>query len=253
VTDRPRNRRELFERNGYVVVEGLLAPDEIAWYQDVYDRLLSGEIDAGMRRGDLGAGTESRKEHVENITQIMWPSDLVEGLGESVAYERALAVAREILGEDVGFDFDMLIDKAPGTDTPTPWHQDIAYWLDLPDRRAASCWIALDPATVESGCMWFLPGSHREPPRPHRAAGPGGALQCDPPESGAVAVPLAPGSCTLHAGATMHYSRGNTTSDHRRALIVNFRPQAMVEHERARGFDHGKSAPGRDNRNPQTR
>jgi ectoine hydroxylase-related dioxygenase (phytanoyl-CoA dioxygenase family) len=251
VTTAPR--RERFERDGYVVVEGLLGPDEIAWYWDVYDRLLSGEIDAGVRRGDLGAAAERRQEHVENITQIMWPSDLVEGLRESAAYERARAVAREVLGDDVVVDFDMLIDKAPGTDTPTPWHQDWAYWPDLPDRRAASCWIALDRATVESGCMWFLPGSHREPLRPHRSSGPGGALECDPPDSGAVAVPLEPGSCTFHDGGMLHYSRGNTTAGHRRALIVNLRPRAMVEYERARGIEHGRRGPGRDNLNPLTR
>jgi phytanoyl-CoA hydroxylase len=68
-----------------------------------------------------------------------------------------------------------------------------------------------------------------------------------------VAVPLAPGSCTFHAGATLHSSRGNTTGGHRRALIVNSRPRAMVELERSRGFDHGKSGPGRENRNAGTR
>jgi phytanoyl-CoA hydroxylase len=246
-------RQQDFTRDGYGVVEALLGPDEISWYREVYDRLLSGEVDSGSRRGDLGADGDRRREGVENITQIMWPSDMVDGLSESVAYRRALEIAREILGEDVAFDFDMLIDKAPGTDTPTPWHQDCAYWLDLPDRRAASCWIALDEATVDNGCMWFVPGSHREELRPHRSAAPGGALQCDPPESGAVAVPLAPGSCTFHAGGTLHFSRGNTTAGHRRALIVNFRPQAMVEYERSRGFDHGKSRPGRENRNVETR
>jgi hypothetical protein len=51
----------------------------------------------------------------------------------------------------------------------------------------------------------------------------------------------------------MHYTRGNSTPGHRRALIVNFRPRAMVEYERARCFDHGKSEPGRENRNVRTR
>ena len=101
--------------------------------------------------------------------------------------------------------------------------------------------------------MWFVPGSHEGPLQPHRPTGPGAALECDPPASGAAAVPLDPGSCTFHAGATLHYSRGNTTAGHRRALIVNFRPLAMVEYERDRGFDHGKSGPGRENRNLGTR
>jgi phytanoyl-CoA hydroxylase len=243
-----------FDRDGFVAVEGLLRPGEIGWYREVYERLLSGSIDVGRRRSDLGAGAEPARGAVENITQILWPSDSLPQLLSSPAYERALAGARELLGDDAAFDFDMLIDKAPGTNTPTPWHQDCSYWIDLPDRRAASCWIALDEATVDNGCLWFVPGSHRLPVRPHHSAGKGGgALECDGDEAEGVPVPLSAGSCTFHHGATMHYSRGNSTPDRRRALIVNFRPKAMVELERARGFDHGKDAPGRENRNPLTR
>lgn len=247
-------RAATFDRDGFVAVPGLLRPPEIEWYRALYERFLSRAIDVGRRRSDLGAGAPTRRPGVENITQVMWPSDSVPELLSSPAYARALEVAREILGDDLAFDFDMLIDKAPGTATPTPWHQDCAYWIDLPDRRAVSCWIALDDATVENGCLWFVPGSHRRPVRPHRPAGKGGgALECDGTEAEGMAVPLAAGSCTFHHGGTMHYSRGNSTAGRRRALIVNFRPQAMVEFERTRGFDHGRDAPGRENRNPLTR
>ena len=247
-------RAEIFDREGFLAVPGLLLPPEVEWYRAVYDRFLSGAIDVGRRRSDLGAGAPAQRPGVENITQVMWPSDSAPELRSSPAYDRALAVAREILGGDLAFDFDMLIDKAPGTATPTPWHQDCACWIDLPDPRAASCWIALDEATVDNGWLWFVPGSHRLPMRPHRSAGRGGgALECDGAESEGVAVPLPPGSCTFHHGGTMHYSRGNTTTRRRRALIVNFRPQAMIDLERAHGFDHGKDEPGRANRNPRTR
>lgn len=195
-----QTRAERFEGDGYVQVAGLLRSDETSWYKEICDRLLSGEIEAGGWRSDLGAGAPRQDHGVENITQIMWPSELVDGLRGSPAYERALAVAREIQGDDMAFDFDMMIDKAPGTLTETPWHQDGAYWIDLPDRRAASAWIALDDSTVDNGCLWFVPGSHAQEVRPHRAAGPSGALCCDPPEPGAVAVPLEAGSCTFHAG-----------------------------------------------------
>jgi len=246
-------RAARFERDGFLAVRDLLQPAEVDEYLRLYDRFLSGEIAVGARRADLGAGRASVRPGVENITQIMWPSDSVPELGAGPAHRRALALARELLGEDASFDFDMLIDKAPRTLTPTPWHQDLAYWIDLPDRRAASCWIALDPAGVDNGCLWFVPGSHRLSLRAHRPSGGGGALECDATEAEGVAVPLRPGSCTFHAGGTLHYSRGNSTDGHRRALIVNFRPRAMVELERARGFDHGKDAPGRENRNPLTR
>jgi phytanoyl-CoA hydroxylase len=247
-------RAGVFDRDGFVTVPGLLAPAEIEWYRAVYERFLSGAIDTGRRRSDLGAGAEPQRPGVENIVQILWPSESLPELLSSPAYVRALGVARELLGEDAAFDFDMLIDKAPRTLTPTPWHQDCAYWIDLPDRRAASCWIALDDATIDNGCLWFVPGSHRRPVRPHRSAGRGGgALECDASESEGQPVPLGAGSCTFHHGGTLHYSRGNATSERRRALIVNFRPRAMVDLERERGFDHGKDAPGRENRNSLTR
>ena len=32
----------------------------------------------------------------------------------------------------------------------------------LSEPRILSCWIALDDATVENGCMHVVPGSHRD-------------------------------------------------------------------------------------------
>jgi ectoine hydroxylase-related dioxygenase (phytanoyl-CoA dioxygenase family) len=53
-------------------------------------------------------------------------------------------------------------------------------------------------------------------------------------------MPLQPGGAGLHMGRTLHYSRGNTTGTNRRAYILNFRPRAMIEYERAQGFTHGR-------------
>jgi phytanoyl-CoA hydroxylase len=248
------DKRAELERDGYIAVDDLLSLQEVAWYLALYDKILSGEIDAGQWRSDLDSGSTKKRDGVENITQVMWPSELIPNLSTSPAYERALHFVRQLLGDDMAFDFDMLIDKAPGTETPTPFHQDMAYWIDLPDRRALSCWIALDEATRDNGCMWFAPGSHRSPLRKHRSHGKsGGALECDGTEAECVCVPLRPGCCTFHSGGVVHYSRGNSTAGHRRALIINFRPAAMIQLEREQGFDHGKTQNVRENKNVRTR
>jgi len=113
----------------------------------------------------------------------------------------------------------------------------------VPDKRAVSIWIALDEATLDNGCMWYGRGTHLLPLRAHRRAGsnPSAALECDATEAEMQAIPLAPGSAGLHAGRTLHYSRGNSTATLRRAYIMNFRPAAMVAEMRARGFDHGRA------------
>ena len=171
----------------------------------------------------------------------MWPSDFRPELLEMSYHQKALDIGKQLMGDDLEMDFDMLINKSPHTNTITPWHQDEAYWLNVPDKRAASCWLSLDHATLESGCMWFVAGSNLKEVRPHTfAAKKGGALMCAASEQEAIAIELKPGSCTFHHGRTLHYSRGNSTDAQRRAFIVNFRPAEMIRYERANGFDHGR-------------
>ncbi len=235
-----------FKENGYLVIENIIDADSIKYYQKIYQDFLSGKIDSGKNRSDLGDQLGDNKA-VENITQIMWPCDFVKDILNKPYHQNAKKLAQMLLGSDLEMDFDMLIDKAPQTNTPTPWHQDAAYWLALPDSRAVSCWMALDDATIDNGCMWYVPKSHLQPIRTHRFAGKdGGALICDCAENEGIAIEIKAGSCILHDGRTLHYSRGNKTDSHRRAYIVNFRPKAMIELERARGFDHGRSGNAAD-------
>jgi phytanoyl-CoA hydroxylase len=236
-----QDRVNFFLKEGYLVIKNIINQAEVEVYRDIYNRFLNGSIHTGKNRSDLGYGLgESGK--TENITQIMWPSDFVPTLLDMTYHKSTLSIAKQILGEDIEMDFDMLINKAPLTNTKTPWHQDAAYWINMPDKRAASCWLALDEATIDNGCMWYVPGSHLKELRPHRFAGKeGGALMCDATESEGIYVELQPGSCIFHHGGTLHYSRGNSTDKNRKALIVNFRPEKMIEMEREQGFDHGRS------------
>mgnify|MGYP001823991498 FL=1 len=226
----------LFHEQGYLVVHNLIEGDMIRSYQKIYDDFISGVIDVGLNRRDLKGEDGNPKS--ESITQIMVPSKHYPELLVSEYYQKTKAVSRMLLGQDLEIDFDMFINKAPYSDAPTPWHQDCAYWIEMPDKRAVSAWMPLDEANLENGCMWYVPGSHLLPMRKHASTAKNGALVCEGHEAEAVSVPLKPGSCVFHHGATVHYSRGNTTGKNRRAMIVNLRPQVMIEYERNRGFDH---------------
>lgn len=227
---------EFFQENGYLVVRDLIDRETVLAYRKIYDEFVSGAIDVGSNRRDLKGKDGISKS--ESITQIMVPSRHYPALQDSEYYQKIRSIARELLGEDLEIDFDMFINKAPHSDAPTPWHQDCAYWIDMPDKRAVSAWMPLDEAYLDNGCMWYVPGSHLKPMRKHASTAKNGALICEGNEKEATAVPLSPGSCVLHHGGTVHYSRGNTTSDIRRAMIVNLRPQQMIDFERNQGFDH---------------
>ena len=228
-----------YHRDGYLRVDAIVDATEVARLIARLEPLFVGEVDTGNQRIDLGDFSEVKTEG-ERIVQVMLPSDFVPGLRDGPYFTRTLAAARQLLGEDMALDMEMLMDKPPHSATETPWHQDAAYWLpEMPDRRSLSVWLALDPADVDNGCMWYVPGSHREPTRRHRWAGPRSAtLATDVAGGEGVPVPLRPGDCIFHDGHMLHHTAGNTTDRRRRALIVNYRSRGMIDWERERGFDH---------------
>lgn len=228
--------KEEFLKKGFSKLPCLIPFSEVAYLKGIYDGILNDKQRTLGLRSDLG-GQEDDEDKVEKITQIMRPSWVEPKFIERTVYKLALDYAKKIFGKDMELDFDMLINKAPFTNTPTPWHQDAAYWIKLPDKRSVSCWIALDDVFEDNGCMWFIPKKEGKI-LPHKLSTKGGALQCEADINKAQSVPLKAGGCTFHDGFTLHFSGGNITHFQRRALILNFRPKAMIEMEREQGIDH---------------
>ena len=230
-----KENKIFFEENGYLKLINILDTKQVAFYDKVYSDFINNKYNVGNLRYDLSGEQNNNKEL---ITQIMLPSKILPSLNQKSMHDIGLKLARFLLGEDIILDFDMLINKAPHTNKETPWHQDAAYWIDMPDKRALSIWFSIDKATIDNGCMWYTPKSHLSPVREHSQPTKGGALQCEGSEKESVSIPLNPGSCVIHHGKTLHYSRGNSTNNNRRAFILNYRPKKMVEFERKNGYDH---------------
>ena len=231
-----------FVAHGFAVVRQVASPEELDVYRKMHDDMQSGVL-ATPGRHDLGSHGGERDDGLENVGQIMWPSDLVEGARDGPLHARAFGLSKALLGEDMVFDFDMLIFKDADTKTETPWHQDEAYWpAGMRDKRAITMWTALDAATTANGAMWYIRGSHKGPLLDHRPAAEGAhILQTDSVTEGtpgAECVELEAGDAVLWHGRTAHYSRGNSTDTARRTFIVNYRPESMVQFERSNGFDH---------------
>src|SRR5439155_15894504 len=102
-------------------------------------------------------------------------------------------------------------------------------WDQCMVSYAFNLWIPLQQATMENGCMQFVPGSHRLPVLTHHCIGNDSRVHGlevdDVPEADkslAVACPLPPGGCTIHHNRTLHYTGPNTSDIPRRAYILGF-------------------------------
>jgi ectoine hydroxylase-related dioxygenase (phytanoyl-CoA dioxygenase family) len=214
-----------FQENGFLAIERITTDEEVAWLRGIYDRLFNERI--GEEEGkyfDLGG--PRAHEGKEVLPQVLGPERTFPELRETIYFRNARKLASQLLGadrEEVNGGGHMIL-KPAGYGRETPWHQDEAYWDPTIEYRSLSIWLPLDPATVESGCMQFIPGSHRSQVRRHRHIDNDPSVhglvtdEVDP--SQAVACPIPVGGATFHHCRIMHYAGPNTTDRPRRAYIL---------------------------------
>jgi ectoine hydroxylase-related dioxygenase (phytanoyl-CoA dioxygenase family) len=216
---------DFYHREGYLVLDAITTPEEVKWMRGIYDRLF--ETRAGREVGgqfDLGGTDEEGKEAV--LPQILNPSKYAPELKDGLFRTNALAIAKQLLGPEAEASGEHAIFKPARTGAETPWHQDEAYWNPDLDYTSFSLWIPLQEATLENGCMQFVPRSHlhqvmthhtiNHDPRIH-------GLEADEFDtSNSVACPIPAGGATIHHNRILHYAGPNTSDIPRRALILIF-------------------------------
>ncbi|MEX0654369.1 MAG: phytanoyl-CoA dioxygenase family protein [Phycisphaeraceae bacterium] len=216
-----------FQEQGYLAIDRITSDAEVAHLREVYDRIFAER--AGREEGnqfDLAGTDEDGKE--AHLPQILNPAKYAPELLETELLANAQAIAQQLLGPDARAGFAHAIFKPARHGAPTPWHQDAAYWNPNFIHRSISVWVPLQEATLENGCMHFVPRSHEmeivrhqsinNDPRVH-------GLELHPDEmhhaDNAVACPLPPGGATFHGGYMLHYTPPNRSDIPRRALILS--------------------------------
>jgi ectoine hydroxylase-related dioxygenase (phytanoyl-CoA dioxygenase family) len=122
---------------------------------------------------------------------------------------------------DARLYWEQAVAKPPQARTELPWHQDNGY-TPLDPEEYVTCWLALDDADVDNGCLWVIPGSHRHGTVRHRnGAGPF-RVGHDGPAADGVPVPVRRGSVLVFSSLLLHRSGPNTTDRPRRAWIIQF-------------------------------
>ena len=117
-------------------------------------------------------------------------------------------------------------------DNPTSWHVDDPNW-SFHSPKAISIWIALDDATLQNGCLYYLPGSHKLTNYEKKGHfGPNmGALFDEYPdfrEIEPIAAEMRAGSAGFHNGLTAHAAGPNMTPYPRRAMTCIYMPDGAT-------------------------
>ncbi len=138
-----------------------------------------------------------------------------------------LVPASQLLGGAVRFWHDQLFCKPPHHGGVVAWHQDFSYWTRTRPMAHLTCWIGLDDASRDNGCLHYVPRSHRWPLLPITGlAGGMDAIQSvltdDQREQfRPVPIELKKGEATFHHPLLVHGSYENRTDRPRRGVVIN--------------------------------
>ncbi len=147
-----------FEREGYLVVPDALTMTEVNTLRDDAARICRGEL--GPVRGVTPAlPTESDEAVMQRYLCIHFPHKLSDVMVRTLAHPAIVEVLTHIIGPNVKCMQSMLFIKPAGKPGQA-WHQDEDF-IPTRDRTLTGAWIAMDRATIENGCLWVLPGSHK--------------------------------------------------------------------------------------------
>ncbi|MDG2307066.1 MAG: phytanoyl-CoA dioxygenase family protein [Candidatus Binatia bacterium] len=200
---------ETFRERGFVNVGQIFTDDELATISGEYDRLVTFEAQT------LG-----------NETDGVYPYRAMLNFRSAtlrtfVNHPEMLGLVAQVIGPDVRFWWDQGINKAPGSGSLIPWHQDNGYHPGgCPEFLTT--WLALDDSNLANGGLQVLPGSHKNGAREHVLE----TVHFYVPgvdDSNAVELPAKAGDTLLFSTLLLHQTVGNQTEDRqRRAWVMQY-------------------------------
>lgn len=150
---------ESYEQNGYVLIPGLLDQDTIAEFnQHIWDLRADPDPPAWVMVKETDGGI--REEH--RFSRRLFNPHLHDEFSlRLMRLPRVGRILEDLMGAPATGVQSMYFYKVPGTPGQAN-HQDYEYIKNEVNTLTA-CWIAMDDADEENGCLWVVPGTNRGP------------------------------------------------------------------------------------------
>ena len=215
---------ESYREQGFLVVEGLLSEEDVASIRGDAVKLCRGAYKSESLKPVPHAMSDEAA--LSQYLCIHQPHHISPFMRRALAHRGVSRALSRLVAPDVKCMQTMLFIKPPGFPGQA-WHQDEVY-IPTRDRSLTGAWYALDDATVENGCMWILPGSHRTgylyPQRSHGRPDEFDSAQESYgfDDQGEIPVACRAGAVVFFNGYLLHRSRKNRSDRFRRVLVNHY-------------------------------
>ena len=227
---------EFYQEHGYLIIEDFLDAAELEIWRTAVTvaiaerkgQKIPGKVARIGEDDGINKDTEYQSKVFDQLINLWQTNAAVKELMLNPGIGEMAAKLAQV--EGIRIWHDQALFKKPWAN-PTSWHLDTPFW-SFSDRKALSIWIALDDATLENGCLFFIPGSYHETTFENKGIGKNmdGIFEVYPQfvQVKSVAAPMKAGSCSFHNGLTIHGANANMSCGHRRAMTCAYMPDGNV-------------------------
>lgn len=220
-----RNALDFYNEYGFVVCEQAIGAERLERLRKDLAEMMSTDFKHDGRFYEFHSN-EAENGGVLFHTLGAWR--VSPAFHDLVFHSPIVEAAELLLGGPVRLWHDQIFAKPANDGGFVAWHQDHSYWTRTEPVAHLTCWIALDDASQENGCVNYIPGSHRWPllPRGELADDMDAVLSRLTDEQRAAFTPVAAempaGHCSFHHSMTLHGSFSNRSARPRRGAVINF-------------------------------
>ncbi|MBX3053813.1 MAG: phytanoyl-CoA dioxygenase family protein [Caldilineaceae bacterium] len=219
---------EQYRTHGFLVIDDFLDADELAVWQQATDEAVEQRLASTKT---LTNQKDPDTFYAQVFTQCLRLATTHPVMHELMYDPRLGEVAGTLAGVDgIRIWHDQALYKPP-YGNPTGFHLDNPFW-SFYSKDAISIWVALDDATIENGCLWYLPGTHKKATFEATPINEnlGGIFKMYPEwrQLTAVAAPVAAGGVVFHNGLVAHAAGVNLTPRARRAMTCAYMPDGST-------------------------
>ena len=211
-----------YHEKGYITVEDVLSPDELAALQRVTDEFVERSRSI-TTHDDIFDLEPNHSAETPRLRRIKSPILHHEVYDQTLRNTAILDIVEQLIGAGVRSNGNKLNMKEPDHGSAVEWHQDWAFYPHTNDDLLA-VGVAIDDMTEENGCMLMAPGSHRADLHSHHENGVfvGAVSESGfQPETVAKCLVKA-GGITVHHARTLHASTPNHSNKPRRLLLFQY-------------------------------
>jgi ectoine hydroxylase-related dioxygenase (phytanoyl-CoA dioxygenase family) len=225
----PSERALFYERNGYLVVPGILGPPELETLRSALAQVLSEAEGLQASNEKFALSSPESGTGRRYVKRVFNPIVRHDAFKDLIWHDKILDIVEELIGPDITLQQTKLNLKPPAEDARFEWHQDYPFFPHT-NFDMVAVMVFLDDTDENNGCLRVIPGSQKLGPLRHDFSADGQAYGTEvsdksvfADESAWVSLVVPAGSVALHHCCMLHSSGANHSDRSRSTFVFEYR------------------------------